>query len=313
MTGIELSRSFYEQYGKPMLETDFADIMPLLAVGFVGSGSERFGFDDEISRDHDYEAGFSIFLPNEEKLDRRAAFLLERAYNKLPKEFMGVKRPLVSPVGGSRNGPVRIADFYGAKVGSESGDLSVMQWLTIPDNALFEATNGAVFYDGSGEFTAIREKLKNMPDDIRKKRLAGNLLVMAQAGQYNFMRCVERGEYEAAQLACGEFVNAAFKVLFLLGGRYAPYYKWAFHALREFEDAETVSLVSDILLGGLNEYADAERKYDETELLCSKVIEKLKEQELTKAICGDLEKHAYSVNDGILDGEIRNYSIFISV
>ncbi|MCQ2399571.1 MAG: DUF4037 domain-containing protein, partial [Clostridia bacterium] len=192
MKGLELSRAFYEEYGKPMLEKEFPDLLPLIAVGFVGSGSERYGFDDEISHDHDYEAGFSIFLPDESLVDRRREFQLERAYSKLPKEFMGVKRQLLSPVGGNRNGPVRTAEFYFEKTGAVNGELSLHDWLKIPDYALFEATDGEVFYDGYGEFSKIRNYLKNMPEDVRKKRIAGNLLVMAQAGQYNYPRCVMR-------------------------------------------------------------------------------------------------------------------------
>ena len=34
---------------------------------------------------------------------------------------------------------------------------------------------------------------------------------------------------------------------------------------------------------------------------------------LTKAICGDLEKHAYSVNDAIADPEIRNLHVLAGV
>ena len=37
------------------------------------------------------------------------------------------------------------------------------------------------------------------------------------------------------------------------------------------------------------------------------------EQKLTEAICGDLEKHAYSVNDGIEDAEIRNLHILAAI
>ena len=80
MNGLEISRGFFEEYGKPMLERDFADILPYIAAGFVGSGSEHLGYDDEISQDHDFEPGFCIFLPSEEVVDRRTAFLLERAY-----------------------------------------------------------------------------------------------------------------------------------------------------------------------------------------------------------------------------------------
>lgn len=313
MKGIEIAKSFYLEYGEPMLKTEFAELFPLLAVGFVGSGSERYGFDDETSRDHDFEAGFSIFLPSEDKIDRRAEFLLERAYQKLPKEYMGVKRSLLSPVGGNRNGPVRAAEFYLQKVGRADGNLTKTEWLTLPSSTLFEATNGEVFYDGLGEFTSIRKALEIMPEDVRKKRLAGNLLLMAQAGQYNFSRCYLRGEKEAAALSASEFVKSALQVLFLLEGKYAPYYKWSFHALRAFEKEEIVNALSFVATAGIDAKADAERKYDEIEKVCSYVVEKLEAQEITKATCGDLEKHAYSVNDKIEDGEIRNLNVLACV
>ncbi|MBO7520233.1 MAG: hypothetical protein J6T73_05585, partial [Clostridia bacterium] len=133
MKGIELSEKFYNEFGKQMLENEFPDLMPHLACGIAGGGSECFGFDDEISKDHDFEAGFCIFLPDEDTVDRRSAFLLERAYSKLPKEFEGIKRPMLSPVGGARKGVIRIGDFFGEKIGSTTGDLSLKEWLNLPE------------------------------------------------------------------------------------------------------------------------------------------------------------------------------------
>ena len=43
------------------------------------------------------------------------------------------------------------------------------------------------------------------------------------------------------------------------------------------------------------------------------IIGYLIENNMTKAICGDLEKHAYSVNDSINDPNIRNLNIFAAV
>ena len=112
MNGLEIARGYFEEFGRPMLESEFADILPFLAAGFVGSGSEHFGYDDEVSRDHDFEPGFCLFLPGEDVIDRRRAFQLERAYARLPKEYAGVRRLQLSPVGGARNGVIRTADFY---------------------------------------------------------------------------------------------------------------------------------------------------------------------------------------------------------
>lgn len=314
MNGLEISREYYEKFGKPMLESDFSDILPYIAVGFVGSGSEHYGFDDEISRDHDFELGFCIFIPGEDIVDRKRAFQLERAYSKLPVEYVGIKRLPVSPVGGNRNGVIRTADFYLKAVGSPDGKLSTEQWLRIPDYALAEAVNGEVFFDDYGEFSEIRERLIFMPDDIKLKRLAGNLLIMAQSGQYNFTRCLKHCEPEAAQLACVEFVKAAMKVNFILQDRYMPYYKWSFKALHQLFGTEKLAdRLSFLLFGDNRDENVAEQKYYTIEEIAADVIASLQDKNLTKAICGDLEKHAYSVNDKIADGTVRNMNIFVAV
>ena len=314
MKGLEIAKGYYLEYGKPMLEKNFPDLLPYLAVGLVGSGSERYGFDDDISRDHDFEPGFCIFLPGEEIIDSRQAFALERAYAKLPKEYAGLARQNISPVGGNRNGVMRTADFYMKAVGAGDGQLTCEQWLSIPDYALAEAINGEVFEDNYGEFSRIREGLKSMPEDVRLKRLAGNILLMAQSGQYNFRRCINHGEPEAAQLACVEFVNAAIKTAFLLRNKYAPYYKWSFRALRKLEGMEGFGdKLSQLLLEGCGDDEAVKRKMYTIEEAASDIINILQEQEITKAICGDLEKHAYSVNDMIADGNIRNMNILAAV
>ena len=314
MNGLELSKGYFEEYGKPMLESEFSDILPFLAAGFVGSGSEHYGFDDEVSRDHDFEPGFCIFLPGENVVDSRRAFQLERAYAKLPKEYGGIQRQRMSPVGGNRNGVIRTNEFFLKSIGSANGDLTVMQWLRLPDYALAEAVNGEVFFDNYGEFSRIREELICIPEDIKLKRLAGNLLVMAQSGQYNFVRCMKHGEPEAAQLACVEYVNAAMKTTFLLQDRYMPYYKWSFRALRELVGTKDLSeKLSFLLFGDNRDDTVAEQKYDIIEEIASETIEQLQDRKLTEAICGDLEKHAYSVNDKIADVNIRNMNIMIAV
>lgn len=313
MQGLELSRKFYESCGAPMLREQFADVLPYLAAGLLGSGSECLGYDDEVSRDHDFEPGFCIFLPGEEVVDRQTAFRLERAYARLPRTFEGFARSMMSPVGGSRHGVLRTGEFYQDKVGAADGDLTVQQWLTLPQYALGEATNGAVFFDPYGEFSAIRQKLLRMPEDIRRKRLAGQLLLMAQSGQYNYRRCLAHGETGAAQLAAAEFVRAAMETVFLLEKRYAPYYKWSFRALRELPGGASLALTLEMLLTTDNGDKFAGDKYDAMESLASDVIERLRQQNLTRAVCGDLEKHAYSVNDGIADAEIRNLHILAAV
>ncbi len=312
MNGMELARGYFEEYGLPMLRKEFPELLPHLAAGLFGSGSECFGFDDGVSRDHDFEPGFLLLLPGEDVIDRRSAFLLERAYARLPKEYGGVKRSLLQPVGGSRRGVLRTADVFTEKTGSPDGRLSAEMWLRVPEHALAEAVNGELFYDGSGEVTAIRERLRHYPEDIRRKKLAGQLLLMAQSGQYNYRRCLQHGENAAAQLAVSEFVRSGMEALFLLNRTYQPYYKWSFRALRSLPVLSIEAELFEYLLTTDNEAA-AEEKYDVIEGIAADVIDALMEEGLTKASCGDLEKHAYSVNDSIEDAQLRNLHVLAAV
>ena len=313
MKGLEISKAFYDEYGKPMLEERFSELVPYLAAGLIGSGSECYGYDDEVSRDHDFEPGFCIFLPGEEVVDRKAAFVLERAYAGLPREFMGLRRALVSPVGGARHGVIRTADFLMDKTGTNDGVLSLYEWLTLPDYSLSEVVNGEIFEDRYGGITAVRDRLRHRPQDVRLKKLAGHLLLMAQAGQYNYLRCLRHGETGAAQLAVTEFVKNAMAAAFLLNDAYQPYYKWSFRALRELDKLPFMAELLEYLLTTDNEKDTRDEKIDVMEGIAADVIGELQAQGLTQAVCGDLEKHAYSVNDRIADAQIRNMHILAAV
>ena len=318
MKGLELSEKYFESFGRPMLEENFQDLLPFIAVGLTGSGSECFGFDDEISRDHDFEPGFCIFIPGEDIIDRKQAFALERAYAKLPKEFEDVKRSQIAPVGGSRHGVIRTDEFFREKTGLEmegTGSLIITErdWMTIPDYALAEAVNGRIFLDNYGEVTNIRNQLSNMPEDIRRKKLAGSILLMAQAGQYNFPRILMHGEPAAAQMAVFEFVKSAMQTVFLLNRRYMPFYKWSFRAFSQLPMLSELADTFHYLLTTDNEGLIGEDKTGIIEGVADRIIEVLKEQELTQATCHDLEKHAYSVNDSIMDVNIRNMHILSAV
>ena len=313
MKGLELARQYYENYGQPMLAEQFPELLPLVAVGLCGSGSECFGWDDDVSRDHDFEPGFCLFLPGEDVVDRKTAFQLERAYAKLPKEFGGITRGLMQPVGGARRGVLRIAEWCAEKTGTPDGILTPAAWLSLPEQSLAEAVNGEIFCDAYGELTALRERLHYFPEDVRRKKLAGNLLLMAQSGQYNYQRCLAHGEQAAAQLAVCEFSRAAISAIFLLNRIYQPYYKWSFRALRALPVLSFEAELLDYLLTTDNEPETTAEKYDVIEGIAADLIDCLIDEELTKANCGDLEKHAYSVNDGIADGQVRNLHILAAV
>ena len=313
MKGIELSEKFYLEYGAPMMHEHFPELEGIVAVGLAGSGSECFGYDDEISKDHDFEAGFCLFLPDESIVDRKSEFALERAYSKLPREFMGYKRSIVSPVGGNRHGVVRISDFFKDRTGTPDGKIELKDWFFIPEQSLAEATNGKIFRDDLGVLLEIRERLSYLPEDVRLKKLAGNLLIMGQSGQYNYSRSIARGETAAAQLAVVEFVKSTLNAVFLLNKRYMPYYKWSFHALVETTCLSELYESLEYLISSGNGSGEAEKKQKTIESICEKIIAEICRQGLSDSDVLEAELQAYKVNDKIKDADTRNLHILYAI
>ncbi len=312
MQGLEISKRFYLEYGKPMLKELFADVEDRIAVGLAGEGSECLGYDDDISRDHDFDAGFCLWITKDD--EREFGFKLERAYSKLPKVFMGLERCRLSPVGGNRHGVITIEDFYTRHLGAPSAPDTVERWLYTPSASLAAASSGEIFSDPLGAFSQVRFKLlKGYPEDIRRKKLAAHTVFMAQSGQYNYRRCIARGEDGAAQLAIFEFVKNAISAVYLLNNRYEPFYKWAYRGMK---DLRVLSDISDALQGLTeldNSPGHAEIKAEVIEDIASLFIAEFEAQGLTKASCQDLEKHAYSILDGVSDPILRNMHIMEGV
>lgn len=307
---LEICEKYYNEYGKEALNS-FHDLLPYLCMGVCGSGSENFGYDDEYSLDHDVQAGFTIFIPDESKISSRQAFSLERAYNKLPKEFMGLKRQLISPVGGSRLGVVRLEDFLLSKTGTKDGNLSEIDFLNIPEFYLAEVTNGKIFYDGYGEFSKIRQKLAYMPENARLKKLAGNLILCYQAGVYNYDRILKRKDFAGAQLALFEYCKSVIKIIFLLNKKYLPFYKWQFKTLRNLEKLNVADSL-EFLISSDNE-KNSELKLQVISDINALIVSELKSQIITNSIGENLENLAYEVNDKITDNDIRNFNILYAV
>ena len=59
---FEKSRRFYENYVAPMIHEKFPKYESRIAIGLVGEGSDCFGYDDYMSRDHDFGTGICFAL-----------------------------------------------------------------------------------------------------------------------------------------------------------------------------------------------------------------------------------------------------------
>ncbi len=324
MKGLELSRRYYQEIGRPMLEEKFPEYLPGIAIGLVGEGSECLGFDDGISTDHDFGPGFCMWLT---KQDYEAiGEKLQRAYGQLPGEFMGVPARNTSRRGGGRVGVLEISSFYRQYIGDEQPPASRMRWLYLPEHKLAMAVNGEVFADPLGEFSSIRKALQAYyPEDVRIKKIAARAAVMAQSGQYNYGRCMRRGDTVAAGMALAEFVKSTISMIYLLNRWYMPYYKWAFHGLKERAEDPVMVLPGTVTLleqlsktgdqsqawegphpAGWNPYVNTEdQKVVLMEAICGMVIEELKRQGLTEGSEDFLEAHTWKIMDRIQDPTLR--------
>lgn len=308
MKGLELAYRYYKEYGEDMIASAFSEYEDRIAVGLVGEGSECLGFDDELSRDHDFEPGFCLWITAED--ERRFGFRLERAYSKLPGGFMGLTRQPLSPAGGSRHGVIVIEDFYCKFLGAPSAPDSIARWLYTPSAMLRSASNGEVWRDELGVFSSVRDVLKQgYPEDVRRKKLAAHLALAHQSGCYNYERSLRRGDGGAAQLSLFEFIRHAISSVYLLSGEYEPFYKWAFRGLDSLEGVSDIKekLLALSLSDGYPE--SSEEKLSLIEDVCSLLILALKEQGISRAACQNLDTHAFSVLDSVKDSYLRNMHI----
>ncbi len=287
-----------------MIKNEFPGYEGRITAGLAGPGSDCFGFDDEISRDHDSGAGFCLWLTDEDY--DKIGFPLARAYAALPDEIDGVKKADVPPYGKNHFGVMRISDFFMPLTGSKGAPESNEQWLYLPDYSLAAAVNGEIFRDDVGIFTAIRDEIKTgMPQDVHLKKIAARAIGMAQSGQYNFMRCLAHGETGAAALAKAKFAEDCIALIYLLNGSYAPFYKWALRgikALDEFAD------MSDTLSALLSEKT-SEAQFDIIEGICARFAAYFRENALSSDPGAFLEPHAYEIQAKIKDGTLRNMHI----
>jgi len=300
MKGLELAERYWREAGAPAMEAACPELRGRLAAGLVGEGSECLGFDDELSRDHDWGPGFCLWLTQEDFAAHRQA--LQAAYAALPREFLGFRRLRESVHSQGRVGVFSITGFYARFLGPDSPPETLAQWLAVPEQALSVCTNGRVFEDGPGAFTRVREKLlAYYPEDVRRKRLAARCAGAAQAGQYNHPRCLSRGDRMAALRALAEFIDHAQGAVFLLNRSYRPYYKWAHRALKELPLLGREAAAAFEALAACPQ----EERQGHIEALSALIIRTLGEQGLTDSPGDFLLDHAEQLQASIRDPGLR--------
>jgi hypothetical protein len=286
--GLQLAEDYYRIYGAPMIAEHFAPYAERIAIGFAGAGSECFGFDDEVSQDHDWGPAFCIWLTEDDFTIIGAD--LQRAYEALPPTFLGYGPRVASPGEGYRTGVTKTTTFYRTYTGLDHPPATQEEWRSIPEQALAVCTNGKVFSDPLGAFTAFRQKLLAFyPDEVRLKKLASYCMTASQAGQYNYPRSHKRGDTFVARYAEVKFCADIIFLVFLLNRRYAPFYKWMYRAVKELPLlGETIYR----MIADLTREAEFSRKVAFIEEICARIIGELRAEGLSDKTSSFLFDHA---------------------
>lgn len=307
--GLSLARRFF-QASLPVLNEHIPDVMARSAAGLVGEGSECLGVDDHISRDHDWGAAFCLWVPDELLASERER--IESAFALLPDTFDGYPTRLMPEARMGRVGPLPLRGFYRRFLGLDHAPASWQEWRSIPEYHLCSCTNGAVFLDSGGEFTAMREELlRYYPEDVRRKKIAARCMIMAQAGQYNLPRALQRGETVTAMLAAARFAEAALSMTFLLNRRFMPFYKWAPRLAQNLPILGTAAanILKKLAQTSWDAPSLAMPAIEAIESLCSAVAEELRRQELTAEQGSWLWPLGPSVQRGVKDPELRRLNV----
>ena len=238
---MEKNRRFYDNFVADLIHSRFAEYEDRIAVGIAGEGSDCFGYDDEISRDHDFGTGVCLWV-TEEDMDR-FGYLLSVAYNEL---VDSVERSYYTERLRERRGVMTIREFYSnilnVDCDTKNCILTEEDWYRLDHSCLKTAVNGEIFRDDLGEFTAFRQYLLSYyPDRVWRRRIAEQLHDYASSFQVNYARCMSRGDIVAAELCRARGISAAMELFFLLRREYPPYYKWTYRALTELDGEGSLS------------------------------------------------------------------------
>lgn len=271
LSGMDLCREYFETYGRTMLYEKFPNYLDKITVGLLGEGSDCYGFDDDVSKDHDFGPRFCIWVSKE--IYEEIGNELCSAYESLPVTFKEYTRN-VTPTGTYRQGVMVLEDFIEHLLWTKTMPKNDNDWLLIPENGLSALCNGEIWMEGDGRLGNIRSYLGTCPDSVRYKKIQKSMHLVRQMGLYNYFRMKQRGEKIAAQISLAGYMENVMKVVYYLNNVHPTYYKWLHRGMKDFP---VLAEIMDIL-EALNDHVND----DETVKGIMQVVEQLLEHELNE-------------------------------
>ena len=222
---IEISRAFFEEIVKPILEEHFPAETRQTAFGVFGYGSEALRLDDEYSRDHHWGLRIDALMPPAVFEQKRHAIMATLQAN-LPDSYRGHSLR-EGHLAGAGLAPDNLQAFLTRTIGIDHAPHNYREWLQIPEEDIIHIVNGEVWSDPVGEFSQIRQVFQGYyPEPVRLRRIANWCRFFSGMGTYALKRAILRNNEFYATTRFSNAIRLGIQLAFLLDKQYFPYDKW---------------------------------------------------------------------------------------
>jgi hypothetical protein len=222
---IDVSRDFFSEVVRPILEREFPAETAQTAFGIFGYGSEVLRLDDEYSRDHHWGLRINAVMP-QAILEARRADLVPRVAAQLPSLWRGHSLR----EGYTRTGGLELTSlerYLAQTIGLTHAPQTYAEWLAMPEEDILHVVGGEVWHDPAGHFTAIRQAISAYyPEPVRLRRIAHWCRYYSGMGTYALQRAILRGNELYCVTTFARAIKLAVQLAFLIDRQYYPYDKW---------------------------------------------------------------------------------------
>lgn len=232
---LELCEHYFHEIVQPILENTFPNLPYSAAI--IGIGSEVLGYDDEMSRDHDWGPRAMIFLTDAD-YNLQGDSVDKELVHRLPMQYKGYRTDFRSPEEPSpRIEIMTIHELLMSFLNWDTcDDIEITDWLTFPEHKQRAITAGAVFHDEVG-LQSIRDRLAYYPEDVWLYLLAAGWTRIGQ--EEHLMGRSGMVDDEIGSAIIGSRLSRdLMRLCFLMEKTYAPYPKWFGTAFKQLRCAQ---------------------------------------------------------------------------
>ena len=138
---------------------------------------------------------------------------------------------------------------------------------------------------------------------------------IGQTGQYNHIRCIQRGEWVASHLNDAKFISDVISIVYLLNKSYKPFYKWMHRGLKK------LPFLGNIIYGLLHDMVDingtegdmavmSRKKIGIMSKICNQITNALRTQGLSDSDSEFLLDHGPVVQNKIKNAQVRCMNVW---